>query len=127
MADAWNGAWGTAWDGAWGATASSGAHNPVSDTFTQRSPNGVMGIPYSFLAKGEAAPEVEAEEEVFSGGYPSRGKRKKTGYELAMEGLARMEYVKPKMRKKGVIEPTNVPITDDTDEDDIKAIMLLIH
>lgn len=98
MASSWGLSWGTAWANAWGDI---GAEEPV------------------------------AAEEVFSGGFLGKdSKGKKTPYQLAMEGLARMEYVKPKMRKKGVIEPTNVPetaITDDTDEDDIKAIMLLIH
>ena len=75
--------------------------------------------------------DVVATPETFSGGYPTRSKKKKTGYELAMEGLARMEYVKPQMRKPSVIEPTNVEdsafLATNADEDDIAAIMLLIH
>lgn len=72
-----------------------------------------------------------ATEESYSGGWlREKGNRKKTPYELAMEGVARMEYVKPRMRPTSVIEPTNVPeelIITNTDENDIQAIMLLIH
>ena len=78
---------------------------------------------------GRGAEAVVAEE-VLSGGYFEREPKRKrrTGYEMAMEGLARMEYVKPQMRKKSIVEPTNKPIESiDSDEDDIKAIMLLIH
>ena len=75
--------------------------------------------------------DAVATPETFSGGYPTRSKKKKTGYELAMEGLARMEYVKPQMRDMSVIEPTNIDesllLASDSDEDDINAIMLLIH
>jgi hypothetical protein len=76
---------------------------------------------------------VTESDETFSGGYfdgsEKRSKKKKTSYEKQMEGLAQLPIINRHFPIPLEVDKLvgDVSIGEDTEEDEIKAIMLLIH
>jgi hypothetical protein len=71
---------------------------------------------------------VEDVEEVLSGGYPSKDERAEI-YRKQMEGLAKMPIISRHypISKEDLLEEPIISISDEIDDEDLKAILMLIH
>jgi hypothetical protein len=67
-------------------------------------------------------------EETFSGGYPTKNERAKI-YRKQMEGLANMPILSRHypVKDKVVSEEEVISVSDEISDEDLKAIMMLIH